>query len=127
MVSQHVFYQLVLLGLLWLFFMLHVLWPSDRPVPGQRSPQPMPPARKRSQEPKPFRGLTHKPHGDACEQTVALPREPPCPPPPRIVSTRGRQRHVDTSSPFCPDPDCHYGGWLGRGHISANGHPSGGS
>jgi len=33
---------------------------------------------------------------------------------------------VDTSQHFCPDPDCAYGGWLGRGNISANGHPSGG-
>jgi IS1 family transposase len=27
---------------------------------------------------------------------------------------------------FCPDADCRYGGWLGLGNISANGHPSGG-
>jgi hypothetical protein len=33
---------------------------------------------------------------------------------------------VDTSPHGCPDPDCAYGGWLGRGNISANGHPSGG-
>jgi IS1 family transposase len=33
---------------------------------------------------------------------------------------------VDTSPHFCPDPDCAYGGWLGQGNISANGHPSGG-
>jgi len=33
---------------------------------------------------------------------------------------------VDTSWHFCPDPDCAYGGWLGLGNISANGHPSGG-
>jgi hypothetical protein len=60
MVSQHIFCQLVRLGLLWLSFILHVLWPNDRPVPGQRSPQPVPPARKRSKELKPFMGLTHK-------------------------------------------------------------------
>src|SRR5262249_43066339 len=39
---------------------------------------------------------------------------------------RGRRRHVDTSRHFCPDADCRYGGWLGLGNISANGHPSGG-
>src|SRR5207302_8915750 len=27
---------------------------------------------------------------------------------------------------FCPDPDCRYGGWLGLGNITSNGHPSGG-
>jgi IS1 family transposase len=26
---------------------------------------------------------------------------------------------------FCPDPDCAYRGWLGRGNIRSNGHPSG--
>ena len=30
MVSSHIFYQLVLLGLLWLCIMLHLAWPSDR-------------------------------------------------------------------------------------------------
>ncbi len=44
-----------------------------------------------------------------------------------MPSTRGRRRHVDTSQHFCPDLACRYGGWLGRGNITANGHPSGGS
>jgi hypothetical protein len=52
MVSHHIFYQLVLLGLLWLFMMLHVMWPSDRPVLAPRPPQPVAPPRKRSKEPK---------------------------------------------------------------------------
>jgi IS1 family transposase len=43
-----------------------------------------------------------------------------------VTSTRGRRRHVDTSDHFCPDPDCRYGGWLGLGNITSNGHPSGG-
>jgi hypothetical protein len=33
---------------------------------------------------------------------------------------------VDPSPPFCPPPDCAYQGQVGRGQISANGHPSGG-
>jgi hypothetical protein len=33
---------------------------------------------------------------------------------------------VDTSSHFCPNPDCAYGGWVGWGNLRANGHPSGG-
>src|ERR671911_447456 len=32
---------------------------------------------------------------------------------------------VDTQSHFCPDPDCSYHGWLGRGNIRSNGHPGG--
>jgi IS1 family transposase len=39
--------------------------------------------------------------------------------------TRGRRRTVDTSGHFCPDQDCAYHGWLGRGNIRANGHPGG--
>jgi len=84
------------------------------------------PPRTRSKEPKPFLGLTHKPSCEACTQGVESRREPPCAPPPPLVSTRGRQRHVDTAHHFCPDPDCRYGGWLGLGNISSNGHPSGG-
>src|SRR5437879_9479829 len=52
--------------------------------------------------------------------------EPPCAPPPPLVSTRGRRRQVDTSQHFCPDLHCPYGGWLGLGNITSNGHPSGG-
>src|SRR5438128_11194247 len=75
---------------------------------------------------RPFMGLTHKPHCDACEQGIESRREPPCAPPPPLVSTRGRRRHVATSHHFCPDPACAYGGWRGLGNISSNDHPSGG-
>ena len=40
--------------------------------------------------------------------------------------TRGRRRAIDTSHPFCPNPDCAYRGWVGWGNRRANGHPSGG-
>jgi transposase-like protein/IS1 family transposase len=42
-----------------------------------------------------------------------------------MIFTRGRQRTVNTSPSFCPDCDCAYHGWLGRGNIRANGHPGG--
>jgi len=41
--------------------------------------------------------------------------------------TRGRRRQVDTSTHFCPNPDCAYRGWLGLGNLRANGHPHGGA
>jgi hypothetical protein len=69
---------------------------------------------------------TRKPHCDACAQDVTLHREPPCAPPPRLISIRGRRRQVDTSRHFCPDPDCRYGGWTDLGNLIAKGHPSGG-
>src|SRR5256886_5584482 len=126
MVSHHIFYQVVLLGLLGLVMMLHVMWPSDRPVLAPRPPQPVAPPRKRSKEPKPFAGLLHKPPCAACEQAHEHASQPPGGPPPRIVPTRGRPRQVDTSSHFCPQPHCAYRGWVGLGNLSANGHPNGG-
>jgi IS1 family transposase len=42
-----------------------------------------------------------------------------------MIFTRGRRRTVDTSGHFCPDHDCAYHGWLGRGNIRSNGHPGG--
>jgi len=50
----------------------------------------------------------------------------PSAPPPRIIPKRGRRRQVDTSTHFCPNPDCAYRGWVGWGNLRANGHPSGG-
>ena len=126
MVSHLFFYQLVLLGLLWLCCMLHAAWPSSHAAGIPRPPERIPPSRKRPRVPQPFPGLTRKPHCEACAQ-AAVPRpQAPCAPPPRIVSTRGRPRQVNTSRHFCPDPACLYGGWLGLGNIRANGHPNGG-
>ena len=126
MIANLVFYQLVLIALVWVFLMLSWLWPSEpaaaRPIP----PTPGPPPRKRSTAPKPFAGLTHTPHCEACAQGVVPRPQAPCPPPPRMVPTRGRPRHVDTSRHFCPHPTCAYRGWVGLGNLSAHGHPSGG-
>jgi hypothetical protein len=126
MISHHVFYLLMLIALVWLFLILYWLWRAVPAATRLTTAPPIPPPRKRSKGLKPFQGLTRKPHCDACEQGVHLRREPPCAPPPQLVFIQGRRRQIDTSSPFCPDPDCRYGGWTGLGHISANGHPSGG-
>ena len=67
-------------------------------------------------------------------------QQPPCPlcqaaegqpseqlsPPPVIEQQGGRPREVDTSHRYCPDKECRYYGWVGRGNIRANGHPNGG-
>jgi IS1 family transposase/transposase-like protein len=42
-----------------------------------------------------------------------------------MLFTRGRRRHVDTSSHFCPQTACAYHGRVGWGNIRANGHPNG--
>src|SRR5712691_78865 len=126
MVSHLMFYQLGLIILVWVFLMLYGLWPSEPMATRLPTPEPLMPLRPRSKEPKPFMGLTHTPHCAAWEPGVKSHREPPCAPPPPLVSTRGRRSHVDTSHHGCPAPACREGGWLGRGNIRANGHPSGG-
>ena len=85
--------------------------------------QPSPPRPKRSREPKPFAGLIHKPLCAACEQTAELGHKAPRTPPPLITYARGRKHTIDSQAQFCPDLDCSYYGWLGRGNIRANGHP----
>ena len=94
--------------------------------------------RKRSRkDKKPFEGLTRQPVCELCvadaeKQEEETTREPP----PRIERAKGRplvlwprdkgRREVDTSNHFCPQEGCRYYGWLDRGNIIANGHPSGG-
>ena len=76
---------------------------------------------------KPFEGLTRKP---VCEQCAAeaekQEREVKREPPPKIERERGRKQEIDTSKHFCPEDKCPYWGWLDRGNIISNGHPSGG-
>ena len=126
MVSHLVFYQLGLIALVWVFLMLYGLWPSEPAAARPMTPKPLMPRGKRSKKPQPFPGLTRPSCCAACEQAIEAPRLPPSPPPPPMTSTRGRRRHIDTSQHFCPDPACRYGGWLGLGNITANGHPSSG-
>jgi hypothetical protein len=81
MVSHLFFYQLVLVALVWLCVILHWVWPSDSATACPRTREPTPPRPKRHREPKPFAGLTTKPHCDACEHTTApRPQAPSTPP-----------------------------------------------
>jgi len=125
MVSHLFFYQLTLIALVWLCVMLQWVWPGD-PATCPPTPEPTPPEPKRHREHKPFAGLTTKPHCDACVHGTAPRPHAPSTPPPRIVPTRGRRRQVDTSTHFCPNPDCAYRGWVGWGNLRAHGPPNGG-
>src|SRR4030095_11278706 len=104
MVSHLFFYQLMLIALVWLCLMLHWLWPSEPAAERLTTAPLIPPSRTRAKGHKPFPGLPRQPHCDACAQDVTLRREPPCPPPPRLISIRGRRRQVDTSRLFVPTP-----------------------
>ena len=102
MVSDLFFYQLVLVALVWLFFMLQWVWPSDPAAVCPTAPEPTPPPPKCHREPTPFAGLTTKPHCDACEHASDLRPEAPCPPATahRVhTGTPPPGRHLDTLLP----------------------------
>jgi hypothetical protein len=126
MVDHLLFQDFLLVGLLWLGGILSQRWLRNRAAPCPTTGQPATPIPKDSREPKPFAGLTHKPQCPACEQPPAPGSSPPRVPPPRLPSSQGRPRQVDTSAQFCPQPGCVYYGWVGRGNLRANGYPSGG-
>jgi hypothetical protein len=128
MVSHHFVSHLLLFALIWLVVLLH-LTRTKRLVTAPAAPalpEPLKSKRLRSHEPKPFEGLTHKPHCALCERDTASPKvASPVPPAPMVPPPR-RPRAVDTSRHFCPHAGCDYRGWLGLGNLRANGHPSGG-
>jgi hypothetical protein len=128
MIPHHIYYQLAILGLLWFCIMLHYLWPSRGALSSQPPTELGPPQlkRKRSNEPKPFEGLTQRPQCAVCEHAATHPKLlPPRRPDPMPPTTR-RPCIIDTSRQFCPHAGCDYRGWQGRGNLRANGHPSGG-
>jgi IS1 family transposase len=128
MISHLFFYHLILLAMVWLFILLYLAGPGTTSVSPQRfvGLEPITPKRKRSAEPKPFAGLTHKPSCSLCESEGDPVRAPtPVRPAPMALIPR-RPRVIDTSQHFCPHEGCDYRGWRGLGNLRANGHPSGG-
>src|SRR5216683_8359449 len=107
MIPHLFFYQLVLLGLLWLLFMLHAAWPSQGPATQRRPVEPILPPRKRSSDPQPFPGLTRTPPCAACAQAHAhapshlVARHPARSP---RVAARARWTPRRTSAPIRPVP-----------------------
>src|SRR5687767_4263615 len=102
MVSPLFYHQLVLFALLWLFVILHLTWPK-RPViapAAPAEPKPLTPTRPRFNAPKPFEGLTHKPHCALCERDIVAPQTPPPVPPAPMPLTTRRPRQVATSQHF---------------------------
>src|SRR6476660_9819097 len=114
MVSHHFVSQLVLFALIWLFIVLHLTRPKH-PVTAPAvptEPEPLQSKRSRSNEPKPFEGLTQKPHCALCARDTAYPKSLPPVPPDPMAPTHRRPREVDTSMHFCPHSYCDYRGWL---------------
>jgi transposase-like protein/IS1 family transposase len=128
MIPHHVYYQLAILGLLWLCVMLHYVWPSRSVVSPQPAVQPAPPQgkRQRSNEPRPFAGLPQRPHCALCAHEANHPEPQPPTRPTPMMPTNRRPCTIDTSLHFCPHVGCDYQGWCGLGNLRSNGHPSGG-
>jgi IS1 family transposase/transposase-like protein len=126
MIDHLRFHTLLLLGLLWLCMTVYWLWRRRQAatVPAHR--QPVKRSTRRSQDPKPFPGLTTKPSCVTCEQAQGHADSLPEAPPPLMAAMRGRPREVDPQQQYCPQLTCAYYGWVGLGNIRANGHPSGG-
>jgi hypothetical protein len=83
----HEFLLGVLLGL---GVYAYVRWQRDQATtqPAAQHPTRLP------KTPKPFAGLTQKPHGEACEQSREPLDQSPLSPPPVMASKRGRPRMV---------------------------------
>src|SRR5215510_4951392 len=128
MIPSLFYYQLMLLGLLGLCVMLHLAWPNQAAVSPRKpvEPEPIKPKRQHAITPKPFEGLTQKPHCALCARDTVSPQALPPVPPDPMAPTHRRPRTIDTAQHFCPHAGCDYRGWLGRGNLRANGHPSGG-
>jgi IS1 family transposase len=128
MIPHHVYYQLAILGLLWLCVILHYFWPSRSALSPQPPAEPVPPTgkRQRADGPKPFKGLTQKPPCAACAHAANHPTPPPPRRPEPMPPTHRRPCAIDTSRHFCPHTGCDYRGWVGLNNLRANGHPNGG-
>jgi IS1 family transposase len=128
MIPHLVYYQLAIIGCLWLCLMLHYIWPSRRAVSPKPPTEPVPTRfkRQRTNEPQPFAGLTQRPPCAACDHEAYHPTPAPPRRPDLMPATNRRPCVIDTSQHFCPHEGCEYRGWLGLGNLRANGHPSGG-
>jgi IS1 family transposase len=128
MIPHHVYYQLAVIGFLWLCVMLYYTWTSRSAVSPKLPTESVPTKLKRkcTSEPKPFEGLTQRPPCAACEHDAHYPKPSAPRRPAPMPATNRCPCTIDTSMHFCPHDGCDYRGWLGLGNLRANGHPSGG-
>jgi len=89
MIPHLVYYQLAIIGCLWLCFMLHYAWPSRSATSPQQPIAPVPARfqRKRTREPKPFAGFTQRPPCAACEHEACQPTPAPSRRPDPMLAT----------------------------------------
>jgi hypothetical protein len=116
---------LLLVGRLWLGLMLHVGWPDDRATSGHPTSLPAKAPRQRSTASPPCLASPTSPLGPRVSTPPHRARRPPGPRYPQHLHTRSR-RAVNTSGHCWPAPAGRYGGWLGLGHLTSHGPPTGG-
>jgi hypothetical protein len=107
MISDPLFYKLLLVTLVWLCIRVHVLWPSQHATTRLTPAKPPTPPRRRPKEPKPFAGLIRKPHCDAGNRTQLLvPKRPRFPHPRSSPHAGGPDRVIPptSSAPMPPVP-----------------------
>ena len=98
MIPHHVYDQLAILGLVWLCVMLHYAGSSQGTVSPQPLAEPVSPQykRKRSNDPKPFVGLTQRPCCAACDHAATHPQLLPPRRPDPMPPTNRRPCSIDT-------------------------------
>jgi hypothetical protein len=96
MVDNLLSLDLLLIVFLWLGVMLYERWARNRSAIGPTTRKLATPLPKHFRNPKPFPGLTHKPHCTLCEQASAPASPAPLVPPVLLSSSAGRPRQVDT-------------------------------
>ena len=126
MVPDLFFYQLVLFALVWLCLMLQRAWLSDRVAPNRHDLHPHHPGVSVAASRNPLRASPANRPAMLVRTPSGLRLQAPSAPPPRIIPKRAPPPSRP-STHFCPNPACAYRGWVGWGHLRANGHPNGGA
>ena len=91
----------------------------------RRHPRPLSPSEHAPKTLNPLPDSPKSPSVTRVSRPLNSDRQAPSSPPPVLTFTHGRRRTIDTERHFCPDGDCLYCGWPGRGNIRSNGHPGG--
>ncbi len=123
--STELLREIILIIQIWILMNWLPIWLEGQETEQKRKKKGSPRKKRQRKKPGAFQGLTRKPECEVCQAAANDQTERPIPPP-MIETKRGRPREVDTSSHYCPDKACRYYGWLGRGNMTANGHPNGG-
>ena len=89
--SDLAFYLVAGVLLILLLILLRCLWRMGKTAPVAPKPA------RAKRDPKPFAGYTRKPECELCNPGMDSHPQAPGAPPPRMLFTQGRSRHIDTT------------------------------